>query len=109
MAKTTFVMPKQIGEGTEEGCKDRHAKKQVTHNMFIMPVDAILLGVVRGVRCKQDAAFCLSLNFVSRYVFLSLLFNNTLAYISPRHSFPQPYPFFLNEKSLQYYLYNNQV
>ena len=35
MAKTTFVMPKQIGEGTEEGCKDRHAKKQVTHNMFI--------------------------------------------------------------------------
>ena len=31
-----------------------------------MPVDAILLGVVRGVRCKQDAAFCLSLNFVSR-------------------------------------------
>ena len=55
-------MPKQIGEG----CKDRHAKKQVTHNMFIMPVDAILLGVVRGVRCKQDAAFCLSLNFVTR-------------------------------------------
>ena len=33
--KRTFVMPKKIGEGTEEGCKDRHAKKRVTHKMFL--------------------------------------------------------------------------